>query len=173
MQPQNMAVVKEDFSSYLSKSEWQWNWVVTQTFDEYKVPLHQNLVSDSWHDFLDEVGKHANLVYGWMFGEKHKSGRPHWHAICRVDTNLFEQPRRSEIWRYMYDRYGRNRIEPFKSQQKLMCNIRARNVSDGISRYLVKYVAKEAFREDATWDFAGILSGCEADTRQIRAVIGL
>jgi len=173
MQTQNLSVVKGEFSSYLSNPKWGWNWVVTQTFDEYKVPIHANIVRDSWNDFLREVGRHANVVYGWMFGERHTSGRPHWHAICRVDTNLFDQPRRKDIWLYMFDRYGRNRIEPFKSQQKLMCNLASRTVSDGIARYLTKYVAKSAFQEDATWDFGGLLSGCEADTKQIRAAVGL
>jgi len=173
MQPLPMNDVKAEFASYLSRPEWGWNVVAHQTFDEHKCYITDTVCLRSWNSFLEYVGREANVVYGWMFGEHHKSGNPHWHAICKIEENLFGMPRRKMVWAHQYEKFGRFRLEPLRPDGNLMGDISTKTVSDGVSRYLVKYVAKEAFRGDATFDFGGFLGGKPADPKQICTAIGL
>jgi len=175
MQTHNLELVKIAFAEYLSLPEWNWTLVVTQTFDEHKTPCHRNMSSDSFKDLMEYAGNEAVCIYGFAFGEQHKSGRPHWHAILHMTENLFEQPRRADIWRYMFDKYGRNRIEPYRPNACTVVNDgrQAERVGEGIARYLCKYVAKESARDQAWWDFTGFMSGQQVPARRIRELTGI
>jgi len=164
--------IKSSFADYLSHPCWNWSWVVTQTFDPFKQKPYARLVEHSWRYFMHRVARDANINYGFYFGEPHKSGLPHWHALVHVSENLLGQPRRCHIWEDMFERYGRNCIEPFVGSNDRK-SVAVGNVSEGIARYLCKYVAKESSRDQATWDFSGFMSGREADCARIRRLVGV
>lgn len=172
MQPHNLTEVKTAFADYLSQPDWDWNWVVTQTFDERKVPLHSSIVKDSFQQFMLEIAKTANSNYGFVFGEQHRSGRPHWHAILHVQTSLFGEPLRKDMWKWSFTKYGRNRIEPCRDERSRR-ELAIADISMGIARYLTKYVVKDAARDEAWWDFQGFLSGRETPARRIFSHLGV
>ena len=165
--------VKSAFAEYLSLPEWDWDWFITQTFDPKKFKrarngrllVPTNITVNSWKDFIRFTGSTANACWGFMFGELHRSGMPHWHALVHVQANLFDQPSRTDMWRHMWHRYGRFEARPYEPAK-------FQDVA-GACSYLTKYVAKEAFQDDATWDFKGFLAGSEADSRQIVRACGV
>ena len=173
MQPHMMNEFKASFSSYLTDPKWKWNWVVTQTFDTDKVPLHRSIVRESWQDMLGKIGKNSSCCYGWVFGETGRMGRVHWHAILHVQENLFGDPSRRQIWEQMFDKYGRCSITAYVCNQREIGNIATKTISDGIARYLTKYVVKDTFSDDAWWDFDGNLAGRWAAPARIMRVIGM
>jgi len=69
--------------------------------------------------------------------------------------------------------YGRCELREVVRGRSLEVGEGLRNVSDGISRYLTKYVAKESAGAQAWWDFKGFMSGLEAAPSQIAAVTGV
>ncbi len=169
--------IQTAFEKYLLLPHWGWTWFVTQTFDtskcgyelrsqrEFGAPqrcLHSDIVQESWKHFLHVVGSHALCTWGWMFQERHVNGRPHWHAICHVEENLFGDPQRSEIWEQMFVKYGRNEVRPFDP-----------SACTSLSSYLTKYVVKESHLGDSTFDFGGYLGGSPADSGKIMDAIGL
>jgi len=166
------ALIKDSFADYLAKPYWNWSWYATQTFDVNKLAkkkFYAKLHQHSWRYFLNQIGLTASMSYGFCFAESHKSGKMHWHAIVHVSENLLGQPRRKDIWRAMYNKYGYNQILPFTNTEARM---RAGCISTGIARYLTKYVAKEAAHDQAWWDFNGNVSGSDADPSEIMAAIG-
>jgi len=182
MEPHTRLRIKESMANYLTDTRWRWNWVVTQTFDPSKINLtyfhdtekvrkfRGGLVMSSWKRVLQEIARDANVVYGFVFGEHHKNGNPHWHALLHVTGNLFGQPRRSVIHKFCLSEFGRNRITPMTS---VNMEVSVGRVSDGISRYLTKYVAKEVGGHHDTWDFGGFLSGSAAEPGQITTLVGI
>ena len=165
------AEIQEQFERYLLKPQWGWNWYVTQTFDLSKCgftrrdgrrSLPSNIVEDSWNTFSRLVGERALCSWGWMFQEKHKNGRPHWHSIFHIEEGLFGEPRASDIWEMLFVKYGRMEIRPFKPE---LCT--------SLASYLTKYVAKDFRIGDPVFDFAGYLGGSKADTSELQSVIGL
>lgn len=167
--------VKTAFAHYLSDPKWDWTWFLTQTFDPAREHTHYNrkrdrfygrLCEHSWRDLLKYVGTRANHCWGFMFTELHKNGHPHWHALLHVQEDLFERPARSSVWRYMFQRFGWNRVDPVRKGD-------VSKTAHGVCRYLTKYIAKEAAGGDATWDFGGYLGGTEADTGQIVRASGV
>lgn len=124
----------------------------------------------SWRQVLREIAKDATVVYGFVFGEAHKSGQPHWHALLHVRENLFKAPTRKSIHEWCLEHYGRNRIVPMASEN---LEVRCGHMSDGISRYLTKYVAKDTANSHATWTFGGFLNGSEAEPGQIIDLVGI
>jgi len=85
---------------------------------------------------------------------------------------LFGEPSRKEAWQYCFKKYGFSQIKPFHANTGLKVSSIGK-ISDGISRYLCKYVAKEAYDDDATWDFGGFLSGSIAEPGEIAAMTGI
>ena len=167
--------VKTAFAKYLSDPKWDWTWFVTQTFNPKLKHTHYNFKRDrfygricehSWRDFLAFVGFHSSAVWGFMFCETHKNGYPHWHALLHVQESLFGEPRREDVWCYMFQRFGWNRVDPVRTGD-------VSKTAGGVCRYLTKYVAKVAAGADATWDFGGYLGGTEADTGQIVSASGV
>jgi len=161
------------FAKYLSLPEWDWDWFVTLTYDPYKcgfikrkaefeLGLHSDIVMESWKFFMREVGETANAAWGWMFAEKQVNGRPHWHALVHVGLNLLGQPLTQDVWRRMFDKYGRCDIQLYEP-----------NHVGSVCNYLTKYVAKEQDLGESTFDFAGFLSGSEADSSQILRCCGV
>ncbi len=173
MQLHNSSNVKAAFASYLSQSEWKWNWVVHQTFDEHKCDLYPSILGYSWREFMREIARNAMMNYGWCFAETGKLGRLHWHALVHVKEDLLRRPSRTEIWAHMFRKFGRNRIEPYKAGQRELGWIATKEMSDGISRYVAKYLAKETCLDNAWWDFGGFLGGKQADSKRIARAIGL
>jgi len=169
----NIRAVKQAFQIYLSQPGWDWSWVITQTFDPFKAPAYSRICEHSWRDFVKTVGSTANACWGFMFAETHLSGSPHWHALMHVQENLLRQPSRKSVWRHMFNRYGRCRIEPFRPLMKNETGVATEIVAHGIATYLTKYVVKEHARRDSTWDFMGFLGGAEADCRQIVHACGV
>jgi len=182
MEPHIRQQVKQSLANYLTDPRWQWNWVLTQTFDPSKPSLtywhdtrkerlfRSNLVLSSWKSTIAEIARDSIVCYGFVFGEQHKSGAPHWHAVMHVRENLFGSPRRKAIHEWCLEQFGRNRITPMASEN---LEVRCGTVSDGISRYLTKYVSKEAQSDYATWDFEGYVSGSKAETGQITDLVGI
>lgn len=166
--------IQQAFHEYLLRPQWEWDWFVTQTFDTSKCGynyrtsagttkrLHSGIVYESWDRFMDLTGSEALCTWGWMFREAHKDGRPHWHAICHVEENMFGNPRRKAVWQKMFNEYGRMSIRPFDPA-----------VCDELASYLVKYVAKQSDLGESTFDFGGFLDGKVADTKQIISRIGM
>lgn len=174
MQPQNVRHFKQSFARFLSLPEWQWSWVCHQTFDSRKVgdengKLYPSLIPWSFHHMMSEIARSAMLNYGFYFAERGALGRLHWHAIVHVKENLLGQPRRSEIWKEQFSKFGRCRFEPYTGLDNPVLG----RVSTGIANYLCKYVAKDVFSEDATWDFAGFMGGSTADSKRIGRLIGI
>jgi len=186
MEPHLLIRVKASLARYLSDPRWNWNWVVTQTFDP-SIPsltyfhstanerrFRSGLVDQSFLAFLTEIADSALVCYGFCFGEQHKSGAPHWHALVHVKEDIFGRPRRRQLWGHMKENYGRNRIEPYLSAD---LTGRVHNVQDhvitGIASYLTKYVAKEAYRDEATWDFRGFIGTGEAQPGEICDLVGI
>lgn len=182
MEPHTRSRIKDSLSNYLTDRRWQWNWVLTQTFDPSKPSLtywHETrkerlfrtgLVLHSWNKVLAEIALRTWMVYGFVFGEQHKNGNPHWHALLHVRENAFKAVRRTSIHKWCLEEFGRNRITPMASEN---LEVRVDHMSDGISRYLTKYVAKEADGDHATWDFGGFLNGSKAETKQITDRVGI
>jgi len=170
---QNFLHVKSSFAAYLSLPGWDFNWFITQTFDPNKFKrarngcllVPTNITVNSFKDFIKFTGTRSNACWGWMFGELHRSGMPHWHALMHIQPNLFGQPSRTSMWAHMWHRYGRFEAKPYLPA-------RHQHVA-GAATYLTKYVAKETFQDNATWDFKGYLSGSEADSGQIARAIGV
>lgn len=165
-------LIKQSFADYLSKPYWDWSWYCTQTFDWKKLAkrkFYARLHEHSWRFFLSRLQETCSISYGFCFAESHKSGKMHWHALVHVTENLLGQPRRKDIWRAMYRKYGYNQILPFKS---IGLELAVDSVSTGVARYLTKYVAKEAAQDQAWWDFGGNISGRPAEAAQIRDAIG-
>jgi len=182
MEPHTLSLVKSSFSDYLTRPEWHWSWFATQTFDYNKCgylrrngcrDVHSEICQESFGRMLGEIAKTAVMVYGFAFGELQQSGRPHWHAVVHVTTDLFDGPRRLDIWKYMFRMYGRSDIREVQTGQSVQVAEGVGKVSDGISRYLTKYVAKESATGQAWWDFRGFMSGSEADASAIAAVTGV
>jgi len=174
--------VKSQFASYLSKPAWNWTWFVTQTYDinkcgftrkDGKRAFHSQISKESFDNFIKRVGQASASCWGFVFEERHKTGRPHWHALLHVTENLFGDPRRDVLWKYMFEKYGRMEIRPFNCNRGAATDSDVGIISDGISRYLCKYLAKDSRRDDAWWDFRGFTSGFEAEARQIRELIGI
>lgn len=163
------ALIKDSFADYLTKPYWNWSWYATQTFDPEKFGAYPRLHEHSWRYFLNQISKTAAISYGFCFAEAHKSGKMHWHALVHVTENLLGQPRRKDIWQKMFWKYGYNQILPFAHTE---LQERANCISTGIARYLTKYVAKEAARDQAWWDFNGNISGKDASAIEIRDAIG-
>jgi len=173
MEPHIPTDFKESFSCYLTQAEWSWTWFVTQTFDSKKVFPHPDIVKRSWKDFMRECARDSPINYGWVFAEIGRFGRIHWHALVRVEPDLFGHPSQKEIFEYMYDKYGRITISSYQPGQKVVSFTRVHKIADGISRYLTKYLVKGSQELDLTWDFQGFLSGSEADSKRICHAIGL
>jgi len=180
--PYNRELVKDSLANYLTDHRWRWNWVLTQTFDPSKPSLtyyhdtrkerrfRGGLVLSSWREVMSFIARDAVCAYGFVFGEQHKSGAPHWHALVHVTENLFGQPRRKSVHEWCLGTYGRSRITPMASEN---LEVRVGSISDGISRYLTKYVAKESYHDHATWDFVGFINGFEADSGRICDLVGI
>lgn len=172
MSPRITDEYKDSFASWLTRPEWRWSWVACQTFK----PQFQswiNVVRDSWKEYCGEIAKSAICNYGFCFGEVTLQSRPHWHALLHVKENLFGDPRRKTIWKYAFNRWGRNTITPYRGGLKEQGHIEIRKVSDGIARYCAKYLAKGTNRQDAWWDFQGFISGKEVDPKQLVRELGL
>lgn len=182
MEPRTLDLVKKSFSDYLTRPEWEWSWFMTQTFDFHKcgyrkrngkLDVHREICEESFQRMMEFIGKTATICYGFGFGELHKSGRPHWHAVVHVGMDLYSQCTRESVWEYMFKMYGRNTIAEVMPCQGLQVHSGTALISDGISRYLTKYVAKESATGQAWWDFKGYMSGSEADPSQIAAITGI
>jgi len=182
MPSETLALVKKSFADYLSRPEWNWSWFHTQTFDVHKcgyrkrngrLAVHREICNESFGRMMNVIAKQAVIVYGFAFGELHRNGFPHWHALLHVKSNLFGQPRRVDVFDYMFRKYGRNKLLEYVPNQNVQVSEGVACVSDGVARYLCKYVAKEAAQGDAWWDFKGFMGGCEADPSQIAAVTGV
>jgi len=173
MQLHKWSSVKEGFSAYLSQPEWDWSWVVHQTFDEYKCDLYPSILGFSWREFMREIARTAQMNYGWCFAETGKLGRLHWHGIVHVKTNLLRQPLRKTIWQHMFNKFGRNRIEAYIPRTSETYWIGNHRMSNAVGRYLTKYIAKESFLDNAWWDFEGFMGGNQVDSARISRAIGL
>jgi len=173
----DVRAIQSAFHAYLMRPQWKWDWFVTQTFDTNKcgyhlkstsgsgktrVRLHAEIVNESWDRFMALTGAQALNTWGWMFREAHKDGRPHWHAICHVEEDMYGNPRRKDIWQRMFNEYGRMEIRPFDPA-----------VCTELATYLVKYVAKQTDLGESTFDFDGFLGGRRADTMAIIRAIGM
>ena len=174
MQPHKIGHFKQTFADFLSLSDWKWSWVCHQTFDSCKVgdengKLYPSLIPWSWHHMMATIARDAMLNYGFYFAERGKMGRIHWHAIIHVKEDLFGHPRRSAIWDEMFRKFGRCRFEPYQGPD----NWCFKRVSTGIANYLCKYVAKDTYSDDATWDFTGFMGGSTADSGRIGRLIGI
>lgn len=174
MEPHKVSIFKQSFADFISLSAWQWNWVAHQTFrpriiDDVEQKLYPSLIAWSWHHFMRTIARDAMLNYGFFFAEKGKFGRLHWHAVLHVKENLFGNPRRTDVWEEMHDKFGRCRFEPYMGAHLGP----AKRVSTGISNYLCKYVAKEVNTDNATWDFTGFMGGSTADSARIGRLIGI
>lgn len=173
MEPHSFERVKAEFAQYLSLPEWQWTHVITQTYDNAKTPIYPLLPLHSWRFFNNYLRPRSPENYGWMFAEKGKTGRLHWHGLVRIVKDLFGKPTDDELWQYMFNRYGRCKVEPLREEQNWLGNVTFRTVSNGISRYLTKYVVKDAISDNAVFDFAGNLDGQEADCKRLMDEIRL
>jgi len=170
--PHNMCDVKGAMAEYLSLPEWDWTWFVTQTFDDYKSKPYPKICEHSWRYFLRLIGEPADQAYGWMFSERGKSGRLHWHALVHVSVNSRKDPKARNVWDTMYHKYGRCQVlEYVAGDSRLTQDLR--HCAVGVSHYLTKYVAKQSHGGDATWDFGGFIDGCEADSAQLSRAIGV
>lgn len=172
--PQSYEQIKDAFSDYLSMPYWDWTYFITQTFDpkRYK-KSYSRLCEHSWRFLCNRLMEQSILSYGFAFSESHKSGYRHWHALIHVTPNLFGQPTWKEIKDAMLKKYGRIQIDNFKPDNWMLTGDRQiMTISNGVSRYLTKYVAKEAATGEAWWDFNGNMSGSEADCAEILAAIG-
>ena len=168
--------IQDAFERYLSDPAWDWTWFVTGTYDPAKfwnkyreeVYIPRTINRDAWSKFNRLVADGSSAHWGWMFEEQHQNGRPHWHGLIHVSPNLAGlKPLFHTVWSGMYKSYGRFEIKPYQVQHKdlaVTC----------IASYLTKYVAKEARNPDnLRWDFAGSLSGSEADAREILDACGV
>jgi len=170
--PHNMRQVKEAMAEYLSLPNWNWDLYITQTFDDKKCKQYNKICEHSWRYFMNYVGKQSSMAYGWMFAEKGKSGRLHWHALVHIDLNLFQRPSKEEIWAVMYRKYGRNTVDRCELVFKSLEGAEDAQAA-GVALYLTKYVAKDSFGGDATWDFEGFMGGSQASAAEICVQIGL
>jgi len=168
-----MSNVQGAFAEYLSQDQWKWTHYITQTFDDLKCRPYSKICEHSWRYFLNSVGREASMVYGWMFGEKGKSGRLHWHAIVHITPNLLGEPTQEHIWQSMYAKYGRAVVEIYEPGIPVLQEADAIFVAMKVASYLTKYVAKDSAGGDATWDFGGFMGGHEADAAQLCSAIGV
>lgn len=121
-----------------------------------------------------ELARTACMNYGFVFEERGKFGRLHWHALVHVKQNLFGDPKMQDLWGHMYERYGRNLIECYNPcAQSSPGGGDSDRMSTGIASYLTKYVAKCSESDNTWWDFEGFMGGSRADTWRIASAIGL
>lgn len=172
MKPHMREEFKRSFAEYLSKPEWQWNFVAHQTFDSDKYKLTAGLVEWSWGHFMRNVARDAMMNYGFCFAERGRMGRLHWHALVNINHNLYGYPSRVDLQDEQRNKFGFFSLIPHwrYPNPELMAD---KGVATGVSTYLSKYVAKEAFSDDATWDFTGFLGGSLVDSRRIARAIGV
>jgi len=171
--PHNMLDVKGAFAEYLALPQWNWSWFITQTFDDYKQTPYPKICDHSWRSFCTLVGKKSSLFYGWMFSERGKSGRLHWHALAHVTFRTkpgLDGITIAQVWDRMFHKYGRCQILEYK-QGDVRFSENERHVGYGIGHYLTKYVAKSSHDGDATWDFTGFIDGVEATASRLCSAI--
>jgi len=165
--------VKVAMQEYLSLPQWNFTHYITQTFDDRKCRPYSKICEHSWRYFLNTFGRDASMIYGWVFAERGKSGRLHWHAIVHISPNLLGQPTQRELWEGMFSKYGRNVTEIYKPENPVLRASDAIWLGTRLAGYLTKYVAKDAGGNDAMWDFGGFMSGREADAAQLCSAIGV
>ncbi len=168
--------VKAALGEYISQPEWKWTHYITQTFDDSKCRPYSEICEHSWRYFLNRLGGPAKMLYGWVFAERGSNGRLHWHAICHLERNKRGEPTDIQLWRQMYEKYGRNVTLTYKPGIPVSQEADAIFVGMKIARlqnYLTKYVAKDASGGDAWWDFGGFIDGSEADASQLCRAIGV
>jgi len=172
MKPHMREEFKRTFSEYLSKPQWDWNYVAHQTFDSGKNNLSAGLVEWSWNHFMRSAAREAMMCYGFYFAERGATGRLHWHALVHIKHNLLGLPLRSELQAGQRDLFGFFSLIPhWENVTPAMKSGHA--VARGIATYLTKYVAKDAYSDDATWDFTGFMGGSMVDSRRIARAIGV
>lgn len=171
--PQTFGQIKDAFSDYLSLPQWDWTYFITQTFDPRRYSkAYSRLCEHSWRFLCNRLMERSIISYGFAFAESHKSGLRHWHALVHVTPDLFGNPTWDDIRKVMLEKYGRIQINDFKPDNWQLAGAQVNTISNGVSRYLTKYVAKESSGGDAWWDFNGNISGSEADAGEIMAAIG-
>jgi len=174
MQPHQFQLFKQTFAEFLSLPAWKWSWVVHQTFDDCKVRPSPSAIPWSWSHFQRTIARDAMMNYGFYFAERGKvSGRIHWHALVHVKENLLGQPRRRVVWKEMFDTFGRCSVHPYLGPYQGASALTIKRLSTGIATYLTKYVAKDSYSDDATWDFTGFMGGSTADCGRIGRLIGI
>lgn len=173
MEPHTRSEFKRTFSEYLSLPEWDWTYVACQTFDDDKHHLSHSLIPWSWGHFMREIARDAIVNYGFYFAERGRMGRLHWHALVHVRSNLLGQPRRHELQAEQSNRFGFFQLVPFIAQDTRMHSLAVAKIATGIATYLTKYVAKDTWSDDATWDFTGFMGGSKVDCGRIARAIGL
>lgn len=173
MQPHMRNEFKRTFSEYLSLHEWDWNYVACQTFDQNKHHLSHSLVPWSWGHFMREAARESPMNYGFYFAEKGKMGRLHWHALVHISKDLLGLPLRHDLQGLQTEKFGRFQLVPYWNQEEGLIRLAVNKIATGIATYLTKYVAKDTWSDDATWDFTGFLGGKQADSKRIRRAIGL
>lgn len=169
---ENLALVKAEMSSWLSDPQWDWTWVVTQTFKP-QASQHRTRVPDSWMRWMQNLSSLSDVIYGFCFGELHRSGKTHWHAVVHVQDGLYGEVQRKEQFNWALEKYGRNRITAYQPNLREMGHLQTKKVSDGIARYCVKYVAKDYAIDSAWWDFLGFLHGNQVEPKQILRILKL
>lgn len=173
MEPHTRHEFKRTFSEYLSLPEWDWTYVACQTFDDDKYHLSHSLIPWSWAHFMQEAAREALMNYGFFFAERGKGGRLHWHALVHIRPNLFGLPRRHELQAEQSNKFGFFQLVPYQTQGTRLHSPAVEKIATGIATYLTKYVAKDTWSDDATWDFSGFLGGSRADSARIARAIGV
>jgi hypothetical protein len=120
---------------------WDWSWFVTMTFDPKRVQAGTRTqwgwgaTSRAWDQFVEHVTPEARDSQGlsgsvwWVRGREphHDSGGTHFHGLIGgLDSGV----RRDEANRWLWERYGMNRVDPYDPAR-------------GAAHYLTKYVVKE------------------------------
>lgn len=112
---------------------------------------------------MKQLNRTAVASYGFVFGERGRMGRLHWHALVHVSQNILDQPEIKAMWEWGMEHYGRNSIFPYCHQ----VDVYAGFCATSLARYLTKYVAKDVQETNLYWDFTGYMGGRMADSKQI------
>jgi len=156
--------LREEFQRWLSNETWNWTTYATLTFAR---PMRKDALrfARAWVRF---IARTAGEVWGFCFQETHLDGqRLHVHCLLSVRPNLLGEPSNREMWLWWFQKFGRCQVvtvfakRPSPSLKKKNHEQIVDLFVTPLSRYLTKYMVKEAYSDSFDWDFYAFASGFE------------
>jgi len=167
-----MKGLKEEFAEWLSRETWNWTTYATLTFSQ---PMRKDALrfGRAWARF---IARTAGELWGFVFQEMHSDGQKlHLHCLFSIRQNLLSQPTNEEMWSWWFRKFGRAQVVDYRHlvrerpiQSPSPHQIIVKKFVTPLASYVSKYVVKEAFSGEFSWDFMAFADGNELTPEQFR-----